>query len=71
MLKKDLYTTVGFLLMAIGLTSIVLNIVGVEWVLLKWMNKLSGITSFLIKLIMILAGFIIIYLNRADWKNDQ
>jgi len=71
MLKKDLYTTVGFLLMAIGLTSIVLNIVGVEWVLLKWMNKLSGITSFLIKLIMILAGFIIIYLNRADWKDEQ
>ncbi len=71
MLKKDLYTTAGFLLMAIGLTSIVLNIVGVEWVLLKWMNKLSGITSFLIKLIMILAGFIIIYFNRADWKDEQ
>ncbi|HMY83219.1 MAG TPA: hypothetical protein PLC76_14195 [Saprospiraceae bacterium] len=70
MQKKDLYTTAGFLLMSIGLTSIVLNVVGVEWVLLKWMNKLSGLTGFLIKLVMIIAGIIIIYLNKADWKNE-
>lgn len=56
--------------MSIGLTSIVLNVVGVEWVLLKWMNKLSGLTGFLIKLVMIIAGIIIIYLNKADWKNE-
>ncbi|QLH29185.1 MAG: hypothetical protein HWD63_07195 [Candidatus Parvibacillus calidus] len=46
------------------------NVVGVEWVLLKWMNKLSGLTGFLIKLVMIIAGIIIIYLNKADWKNE-
>ncbi len=69
--KKELYTTIGFLLFAGGLTSIILNIVGVEWILLKWMNALPGYVSFLIKLLMIISGIIMIYFHQVDWRNVE
>jgi hypothetical protein len=67
--KKELYTTIGFLLFAGGLTSIILNIVGVEWILLKWMNALPGYIGFLLKLLMIITGIIMIYFHQVDWRN--
>jgi len=71
MSKKDLYTTIGFLLFTGGLTSIILNIVGVEWTLLTWMNKLAGHIGFLLKLIMIMGGLIMIYFHQVDWRNVE
>ena len=68
MKKKDLYTLIGFLLFATGLTSIILNIVGVEWVLLTWLNYLNPLFGFLLKLVMIVGGMIMIYMSKVNWR---
>ncbi|MBK6372528.1 MAG: hypothetical protein IPF67_04605 [Saprospiraceae bacterium] len=68
MRKKDLYTLIGFILFATGLTSIILNVVGVEWFLLQWMSGIPSLLGFMIKLIMIVGGLVIIYLNKINWR---
>ncbi|MBK9553791.1 MAG: hypothetical protein IPO45_16680 [Saprospiraceae bacterium] len=68
MRKKDLYTLIGFILFATGLTSIILNVVGVEWFLLKWMSGIPSLLGFMLKLIMIVGGLVIIYLNKINWR---
>jgi len=68
--RKDLYTLLGFILFATGLTSIIFNIVGVEWVLLKWMSRLPGMIAFLIKLLMIITGMVTIYWNKGNWREN-
>ena len=68
MRKKDLYTLIGFILFATGLTSIILNVVGVEWFLLQWMSGIHTLLGFMLKLIMIVGGLVIIYLNKINWR---
>jgi hypothetical protein len=71
MRKKDLYTLIGFVVFATGLTSIIFNIVGVEWYLLQWMNLLNPLFSFMLKLLMIVGGMVIIYLNKVNWRENN
>lgn len=68
MKKKDLYTLIGFLMFVTGLTSIIFNIVGVEWVILKWLSNFRPMFGFLLKLIMVVGGLVIIYLNKVNWR---
>ena len=68
MKKKDLYTLIGFLMFVIGLTSIIFNIVGVEWVILKWLSHFNAMFGFLLKLLMVVGGLVIIYLNKVNWR---
>lgn len=69
MKKKDLYTLIGFILFATGLTSIIFNIVGVEWVLLSWLNNFNPMIGFVLKLFMIVGGMIMIYMSKVDFRD--
>ena len=68
MKKKDIYTLIGFILFATGLTSIIFNIVGVEWVLLKWLSNFDPLFGFILKLFMIVGGMIMIYMSKVNFR---
>lgn len=68
MKQKDLYTLIGFILFITGITSIIFNIVGVEWVLLKWLSHFNMLFGFLLKICMVVGGLVIIYLNKVNWR---
>jgi len=69
MSKKTILTLTGFTLLLIGLLSLILSMVGLKLTYLAWMDK-TGI-GFLLKLLMVIIGFILIVLSRTDWERER
>jgi len=68
---KNVISIVGFLFFAFGLLSIVLSLVGVQLVFLNWIDALGTTWGFLLKLIMIIAGIVMLVLARTDWQKEN
>ncbi|WP_116106703.1 hypothetical protein [Lewinella sp. IMCC34191] len=64
-------TVIGFLLLFLGLVSIVLNYVGVDIFFLAWLYDLGVGISFAIRLLMVILGFILIYVAQLDWERED
>jgi len=64
--NKALWTTVGFLLIITGFLALALSMVGIQLALLAWIDALGGLFGFIVKLLMVLGGFVIVYLSQAD-----
>ena len=69
--KSALGALIGFILFALGLTSIFLNMTGLQFAFLGFLENLSGTVLFTINLVLILAGAVIMYLSVTDWKNVE
>lgn len=67
--KSALGALLGFILFALGLTSIFLNMTGLQFAFLKFLEDLSGSMLFLINILLIVGGAVIMYLSMTDWKN--
>ncbi|GAB4255979.1 MAG: hypothetical protein Kow0027_22920 [Saprospiraceae bacterium] len=70
-MKKAAWLTVGFLLFFIGFLSIILNMVGVEFSFLTWLDRISGLVAFIVKILMIIGGIVILYLNSTNWREEE
>ena len=68
MKKRSLGALIGFLLLAIGLISIVLNMTGLQLDFMAFMQNFSEGLGFLIYILMMIAGGIIMYLSLSNWK---
>jgi len=67
-MKKGLWVLLGFVFIAVGILSIILSMVGLQFTFLTWIDFAGKLWGFLIKIIMVMAGFIIMYLNLTNWK---
>ena len=70
-MKKGVWSLIGFLLIIIGITALVLSVVGVQLSFLTWIDKPGKLIGFLVRLMMIMSGFIIIVLTRTDWQQEN
>ncbi|NBB88252.1 MAG: hypothetical protein GVX96_00490 [Bacteroidetes bacterium] len=68
MKKRSLGALIGFLLLAIGLISIVLNMTGLQLDFMSFMQYLSEGLGFLIYILMMISGGIIMYLSLSNWR---
>lgn len=64
-------TVIGFILAFLGIFSLFLNMVGVDLIILKWLHDLGGLTSALVRIIMVILGFVFIYIGRVDWEREE
>ena len=64
-------TVIGFLLLIIGIVSLFLNLVGVDLFFLTWLYELNVLVSFIVRLLMVVAGFILIYVGQTDWRREE
>ena len=71
MSKKGLYALIGFSLFIIGFLALFLMLVGVQLSYLTWIDAPGRLIGFLIRIGMILAGAIIIYLTQTDWNKEE
>ena len=71
MTTKSIYAILGFLLIIIGVLALVLMFVGVQLSFLTWIDALGRLGGFVIRLLMIIAGFVIIVLTQTDWRNVE
>ncbi len=71
MKNKGFWTLFGLALFIIGITAITLQMVGVQWVFLAFLEKAGRLFAFIVKILMVLGGFILIVLARTDWEQER
>ncbi|NJB86581.1 putative integral membrane protein [Lewinella marina] len=64
-------TVIGFVLLFLGLVSLLLNFVGVDIFFLTWLYELGVGISIFVRLLMIIGGIILIYLAQTDWEQEE
>jgi len=71
MKNKGLWTLLGFALVIFGLTAVILQLVGTQWVFLNFLEKPGRLFAFTVKILMVVAGFVTIVLARTDWERER
>lgn len=72
MLKyATLITVIGFLLLALGITTIFSTMVGVDIAPMAWLYRESISLSYAVRLAFVIIGLIMIYVGRTDWDQTE
>lgn len=69
-MKKAIWLIVGFTMFFIGALSLILNMVGVEFTFLTWLDHFNGLVAFIAKVLMLVVGIVIVYLNSTNWRQE-
>jgi|GEM_PF-804626 len=67
---RSLFTVIGFLLAGTGLLALIVSLVGLELSALAWMKALPPLAAFVAKIVMTLAGIVMIYVAQTDWERE-
>ena len=71
MTSKSIYAIIGFLLIILGMLSMVLMFVGVQLSFLTCIDAPGRLAGFIIRLLMIISGFVMVVLTQSDWRNVE
>lgn len=72
MLKNKIFwTIVGFLLVGTGILALMLSLIGVQFAWLAWLSKISRLFAFVVHLLMVLGGFVLIYLMQSNFRGED
>ncbi len=66
-MSKTLITTIGFVLFLLGMISMVLMVVGVQFSYLTWLDAGGRGMGLLARIIMVVGGAIMIVLSRGNF----
>jgi len=64
-------TVIGFLLFFFGIMTFILNYVGVDFFLTKWLYEYSTGLSWLVRILAMVIGMILIYVGQTDWEREE
>ena len=64
---KGIVTLAGFIIFMLGMSALVLSLVGVKLSFLAFIDQPGSMVGFLIRLAMVFGGIIIIVLAQTDW----
>ena len=70
-MKKGVVATLGFLLILYGFIALVLMMIGMQLSFLVWIDGWGKLLGFVIRLLMIVVGVVMMYLDLSDWKNIE
>ncbi len=70
-MNKTLLTVAGFFLFTFGFLSLVLSMIGVQLAFLAWLDKIGALFAFIIRILMVLAGIILVALAQTDWARER
>jgi hypothetical protein len=68
---KSWWAILGFALVVLGFTSIWLQMVGSQWAFLAFLEKGGRLVAFVVKLLMVMAGFVLFILAMTDWERER
>lgn len=71
MKHKGRWLLAGYTLFTLGITAVALQVVGSHWVMLGFLEWGGRLLSFIFKILMIMAGAIIIVLANTDWEREK
>ncbi|MCB9342582.1 MAG: hypothetical protein R3A50_04685 [Saprospiraceae bacterium] len=70
MKNKGWWLLLGYGLLTLGLTAIIIQVIGLHWYFLGWLEMGGRLLAFIIKILMTIAGFLIIFFARTDWDRE-
>lgn len=70
-MKKTWLLVVGFVLFVLGITSLVMMLVGVRWAFLTFIDSAGGLFGFVVRLLMIVGGVICVVFANTDWEKER
>ena len=70
-MKRGIYTLIGFVLVVVGIVALVLSVVGVKLSFLVFIDKPGPTFGLVVRLMMIISGFVIAVLNTTNWKEED
>jgi hypothetical protein len=62
--------TLGFLLAGIGFLALMLSLVGIQFTFLAWLDAPGPLFGFVMKIVLILAGFILLAVSQTDFRKE-
>lgn len=65
---KNLLTILGFLLVVTGFLSMIVSVVGLKFSFLLFLESWGSLVGFVLKLFIIMAGFILTYLGQTNFS---
>lgn len=68
---KYIWVLLGFIILALGFCSMILDVMGLTFTFMSWIFTLDGLYRLIIYMVMCFGGVAIMYLNATDWKKDQ
>jgi len=71
MKNKGRWIVFGLALVIVGITAMILQLVGAQWAFLQFLELPGRLFAFVAKVLMVMAGFIIISLANTDWEKDR
>lgn len=65
-MKKEIITVIGFALFLLGFIALFLSLVGLNLTMFSFLENFPSPFPLVIKLVMIMAGVIVIYISKFD-----
>lgn len=65
--RKGLWSIIGFVMLGLGLMSLIFSMVGMQFAFMQWMDAGGRMGGFLLRLLMIIAGIIILYFANTNF----
>jgi hypothetical protein len=68
---STILTVIGFTLFFLGMLALSLSLVGVQLVILEWIDNWGGLTGLLVRLVMIISGLVLIVAARGNFSGED
>ena len=69
--KRTWLLIAGFFTFSIGFLSLILQLIGLDFQFLNWLNFAGALTGFILRIFMILGGIIMAAWSRTDWEQED
>lgn len=71
MKNKGILTLIGFILFFTGMLSIVLSMIGVNFILFSLLAEYSGSFAFICYMFLVILGLLMVIIPNSDLRNDE
>jgi hypothetical protein len=71
MKRKTTLLLVGFFLFLFGFLAFFIQIIGLQFQFLVWIDALGSLVGFLIRMLMIVTGFVLAYFGLFDFEAEN
>jgi hypothetical protein len=68
---KGFYSLIGFLMFITGFIALSLSMVGIKLRILSFLDSISPLFGFVSKIVLVIAGIVIVILARTDWEKEN
>jgi hypothetical protein len=69
--NRGILTLAGFLLFIFGFSALCLMIMGVQYSFLTWIDAPGRLFGFVVRLVMIILGFMLVAADRVNWGGEE